>query len=208
MSESVNSGAVLGNPVPTEDAEQSDEEKAEEIPRLECISCTNQFKAEDTIDLECNHVYCIACIDQVFTNACQDFTMFPPKCCKAVITLASVQTSLSREVLLKFQAKQEEHKANNATYCHDVKCAQFIPMKNAKEQVAICPACKKETCCLCKQRRHDDNECPKDQGLEDLKVLAKAKQWRRCPTCKSYVERISGCNHMTCRFVYVDFLEI
>jgi len=127
--------------------------------------------------------------------------MFPPRCCKVAIPLTTVQTYLSRPVLQRFQAKQEENNATDVTYCYDAKCAQFIRVKDAKEQIAVCPLCKKATCCLCKQAQHDDNECPRDKSLEDLKALAAKKRWSRCPKCKSYVSKASGCNHMTCRFV-------
>ena len=31
--------------------------------------------------------------------------------------------------------------------------------------------------------------------------LAKRERWQRCPWCSIYVERINGCDHMTCRLI-------
>ncbi|XP_016651567.1 PREDICTED: probable E3 ubiquitin-protein ligase ARI9 [Prunus mume] len=38
-----------------------------------------------------------------------------------------------------------------------------------------------------------------DQQLEEL---AKNKNWRRCPSCKYYVERRDGCSYIKCRCGY------
>nr|GFB34620.1 probable E3 ubiquitin-protein ligase RNF217 [Tanacetum cinerariifolium] len=40
---------------------------------------------------------------------------------------------------------------------------------------------------------------PNDIMLMDL---AKNKKWRRCPSCKFYVERTDGCLHISCRCGY------
>jgi hypothetical protein len=38
-----------------------------------------------------------------------------------------------------------------------------------------------------------------DDGVVDFEKLLKAQKWQRCPGCRAPIDKISGCNHMTCR---------
>lgn len=42
---------------------------------------------------------------------------------------------------------------------------------------------------------------PELHSAEDaaLMLLAKQGHWKRCPSCRHMVERLTGCNHMVCR---------
>lgn len=44
----------------------------------------------------------------------------------------------------------------------------------------------------------------KDERERDdilLMTLAKNNNWRRCPKCRIFVEKIEGCRYMKCRYV-------
>ncbi|KAJ7622338.1 hypothetical protein FB45DRAFT_1032008 [Roridomyces roridus] len=41
----------------------------------------------------------------------------------------------------------------------------------------------------------EQRESPEDAALHQL---AQGENWRQCPDCGAYIERISGCNHMRC----------
>jgi len=60
---------------------------------------------------------------------------------------------------------------------------------------------------------HDGIKCKAFRNLGDdekgeddltLKKLADKKKWQRCPKCKMYVSRRSGCLLIKCRYVAVQ----
>ena len=72
-----------------------------------------------------------------------------------------------------------------------------------------CPACRRMFCPKCKVPWHPRVKCEEYQKLnkrkrEDLLMtrLAEDRKWKRCPKCKFYVERSSGCHHIACRLVF------
>lgn len=73
---------------------------------------------------------------------------------------------------------------------------------------AECPSCRRMFCAQCKVEWHGEIKCEEFQklfkeegGRGDLMTmeLAEQKNWKRCPHCKMYVERIEGCPHIQCR---------
>ncbi|KAL9828698.1 putative IBR domain, E3 ubiquitin ligase RBR family [Arabidopsis thaliana] len=64
-----------------------------------------------------------------------------------------------------------------------------------------CPSCHRLFCVLCKRF---GNTKKKSSDEDDALVieLAKIKQWRRCPSCKFYVDKVEGCLHIKCRCGY------
>ncbi|CAN1176434.1 E3 ubiquitin-protein ligase RSL1 [Linum perenne] len=70
-----------------------------------------------------------------------------------------------------------------------------------------CPNCKRKMCVKCECAWHDKMTCETYQKLNRegeekmMELLAKLKRWKKCPVCKYYVARRSGCNYIKCRYV-------
>ncbi|KAF2545732.1 hypothetical protein F2Q70_00023761 [Brassica cretica] len=90
-----------------------------------------------------------------------------------------------------------------------------------------CPFCHRLFCAQCKVTWHEGIGCKefqrvgktkkkcrvilngilniakrkeKKKNVDKLLIqLAKKKQWRRCPSCNFYVEKLVGCMHISCR---------
>ena len=61
-----------------------------------------------------------------------------------------------------------------------------------------CWRCTKQICTLCGQTSHDG----KCESMHESKIIAMAKEnkkWTRCTKCGYVLERIDGCDHMTCK---------
>jgi hypothetical protein len=132
----------------------------------------------------------------MFTSACDYPSQYAPACCARKIAVDEVQEFLKPELVELFRAKVVECETEDRTYCSSLQCGTFIPPKTISSDVARCGKCKKTTCTICRYAAHK-GDCPMDYGLQQVKRLAEKMGWQRCHSCKSMVDIIDGCNHMT-----------
>jgi hypothetical protein len=83
----------------------------------------------DLVKSGCEHEYCSKFTQRLFTDACNNESRFPPRCC-GPFALPEVERFLTPGLVELFHAKEEEFGTKYRTYCHDVQCAVFIPPKN------------------------------------------------------------------------------
>ncbi|KAF2498709.1 hypothetical protein BU16DRAFT_536713 [Lophium mytilinum] len=168
---------------------------------IECVACGYEKPAFDVVQLACRpepHVYCRECLEKMFENAMEDKTSFPPTCCRVPIPMEVCHHFFSIAFVERFKKKTIEVGTPNRTYCANLSCGQFIPPKYYEGHLARCPACRGETCRMCKAHGHQ-GLCPDDPSTKGLMDVAAANNWQTCPSCKTMVERTSGCNHIRCR---------
>nr|XP_009783099.1 PREDICTED: protein ariadne-1-like [Nicotiana sylvestris] len=93
-------------------------------------------------------------------------------------------------------------------YCPYERCSKLLIYDHGKKMLheCICPWCQKLFCAQCRVPWHSGRDCYKFQKEEKdreddqkVKLLAENKKWINCPSCKSLVEKVDGCKHMTCR---------
>jgi hypothetical protein len=164
-----------------------------------CVSCLDQFPVPQTTDSPCGHVYCNACMKQLFVNATIDEELYPPRCCGNVIPADIALRLLDYKELQAFSAKGVECNTIDRVYCADISCSTFIPLRSITGDSANCPTCRKVTHTLCKSLEHPDQDCPSDEPLQQVLSLGESEGWRRCFNCRSMVELGRGCNHISCR---------
>lgn len=167
-----------------------------------CIACMDVVATKDTITLDCDpepHTYCRTCLTDLFKSAIYDTTLFPPRCCRAPISLEVSRAVLPKDLIKDFDIKVEELATPNPTYCSNAECAKFIQLKDIKGDVGTCVFCREETCVLCKCKSHG-GLCPSDPHVQLLMDAAKRSKWQQCLRCKNMVELVTGCFHMT--YVY------
>ena len=164
-----------------------------------CVSCLERMPMSQTVNSPCGHVYCNACIRQLFLNATKDEDLYPPRCCGNVVPAGVALRLLSYKELTAFSAKGVECSTIDRTYCADFTCSTFIPPWLITGEEANCPTCGKTTHTLCKSLQHPDQDCPSDEPLQRVLDLGESEGWRRCFNCRTMVELGQGCNHMTCR---------
>lgn len=69
-----------------------------------------------------------------------------------------------------------------------------------------CPLCTKQFCLKCKTEYHTNSTCEQYQqwlqenGRADelFDEFVIGKKYKQCPGCKRWIEKIDGCNHLTC----------
>ncbi|KAI1478009.1 hypothetical protein F4774DRAFT_387462 [Daldinia eschscholtzii] len=175
-------------------------------PLKTCDACGDQKHFAQLARVPCRHEYCRECLTRLFRDASNDESLFPPRCCRQNIPLAKNQVFIDSDVVRHFRQKALEFSTPRRTYCHNQRCARFIPGTNYLHDVATCDECGDQTCMICKGATHD-GDCPEDEQLNQVIQLATEQHWQRCQNCWAMVELNTGCNHMTCRcgfgFCYV-----
>ncbi|VFQ94267.1 unnamed protein product [Cuscuta campestris] len=98
--------------------------------------------------------------------------------------------------------------ASEKFYCPFKDCSALLVDEKAEIEESECPECRRLFCAKCQVPWHSEISCSDFQELnlnerqrEDIQMmnLAQGKEWKRCPNCRIFVERISGCGFMSCR---------
>ncbi|KAI1641893.1 uncharacterized protein F4817DRAFT_354451 [Daldinia loculata] len=175
----------------------------------DCSVCWNEV--EDPVYTECGHVYCLDCFENLCLSAMTQVTATRISCvgdlgrCPKTIGLSELQEHLSsssfEELLEKSLDSYVQHNPHLFSYCPSPDCG-YIYRINAIPKTQMCPSCHVLLCTVC-QAQHGSMTCGdyKDistGGLEALKRLKQAIGIKDCPKCKTPMEKIDGCNHMTC----------
>ncbi|KAL7919313.1 hypothetical protein ACQKWADRAFT_301699 [Trichoderma austrokoningii] len=167
--------------------------------RRRCIVCREDFPFVDTLRCPCSHDYCRGCLSSYISNAINDESIFPPRCCGKAIPLDGVnQIFIPADILGKYRAKELEFSSKDRLYCYRPNCSTFIPTQFIKDEVATCIKCRDKTCTICKGASHA-GDCPKDTETANILRIAGDHGWKRCFQCRRLVELAHGCNHIYCK---------
>ncbi|XP_045787344.1 E3 ubiquitin-protein ligase RSL1-like isoform X1 [Trifolium pratense] len=195
--------------------EESNESSSSSI--IICEICAETKKTEEMFNNQsCSHSFCSECvIKQVETKIHEKIANVscPGLNCKGVLELESCISLLPKELIDKWNDALCEALFCSVPkfYCPFKDCSAMLLDENeGVEDIreSECPFCHRLFCASCHVPWHPGIGCEEyqklnvdERGSDDLVVreLANQKQWRRCPTCKFYVEKNGGCLHITCR---------
>lgn len=114
--------------------------------------------------------------------------------------LINILLSNQPELYEKFNKFKKLHSYNqesNGMWCIKPGCENFIRRIDEKGSKITCDKCKYKMCFLCKNIWHGRRSC--EESLDKQLLIYKKKfPVKKCPKCKSDIEKNSGCNHMTC----------
>ena len=108
------------------------------------------------------------------------------------------------------QSEEQAIPPQERVYCPRITCRRWIHPKNkgTPPGTQVCPHCRAKACCSCGDFAHGPWPCADDEGLMAVLRMAKENKWQRCTRCHFVVEKVDGCNHISCRcgnqFWYVD----
>ncbi|CAM0951491.1 unnamed protein product [Alopecurus aequalis] len=195
-----------------------------EVPTFSCGICMDTLPVFDLFHgLPCRHKFCASCMTTYVEGRirstelpipCPDPAcgmgvedggrgmLHPEKCKKAIDYGAFVDwgTRLAENAL----------PPGRRAYCPNRGCR--VPLETAGEGepvMAACPACGEALCAICGMQWSSDgtglggHDCAKGPDAALLRTLARERRWKECPSCKTFVERIDGCDRMTCRCRFV-----
>lgn len=132
--------------------------------------------------------------------------------CKGSLDLEYCRPILPPEVFEKWGSTLCEAMivGSQRFYCPFKDCSAMLIDDGTEEVVreSECPNCNRMFCAQCKVPWHTGIGCTEFQKLnkderekEDIMFMniAKNNQWRRCPNCRIYVEKWTGCDYIYCR---------
>lgn len=182
-----------------------------------CGICTYTKKSSEMFhnSKACRHVYCSDCIrSHVAAKIRDNLTVVtcPHPDCKGVIGPEVCRSIVPQQVLERWESILCENVVigSEKFYCPFKDCSAMLVKDGDAVGVTSseCPNCNRLFCAQCKVGWHSGIDCREfqsekkgERNPEDLMLidLAKNEKWMRCSKCRFYVEKTSGCLHITCR---------
>ncbi|GER31151.1 RING/U-box superfamily protein [Striga asiatica] len=194
------------------------DQEPENPPQILCEICLEDKDSWQMFENEgCPHTFCYPCTSRHISTKIQEqahHITCPAPNCKSVLTYDTCKFMIPNDTLVKWDRLlcisliPEPHKL----YCPFRDCSALLIYDSLEviEQIR-CLVCRRVFCGECRVPWHSEFSCREFQKLckgknkdnnKILKVLAKKKNWQKCPKCKMYVEKSEGCVHITCRCSY------
>jgi E3 ubiquitin-protein ligase RNF144 len=197
---------------------QSISNQFDEQTEILCEICLENKPTWQMFDIPtCSHTFCYNCTSQHVASKIQEnlkIIKCPGLNCKNILDSNVCRSIVPEEVLVKWDESlcKSLILESQKMYCPFNDCSVMLVNDSNEIITEIkCPLCKRFFCAACKVPWHSDFTCKefekmnaKKKGREEVMVknLAKKKNWRKCPSCKFYVEKAEGCLHITCRCQY------
>lgn len=191
----------------------------------ECPVCTFEYGADRMIELSCKHNYCIACLTQIIDNALREKTtaqmLCPDPDCKRPISEQDTRTitnnnrdkfnEIAHIMTQEWIKRQPGFKQCPTTDCH------YAFLNDGQSAYSMnCPSCNHQYCSGCLRAHSDRISCEQAElvrKLRDDKQATEEKateEWKRqnskkCPQCKTLIERDGGCLYIQCKNCHHEF---
>ena len=178
----------------------------------------NEF--EECYSNQCEHfqrTICDTCIYQnikcLLENVINIDINCPEPNCSAIFyfeTIRSILTMRNNLELFERYDRQLTHQhleqIQDFVWCAYNGCGsgQLHDMGVHSNPMVTCIKCKKRTCAFHRIKWHVGLTCEEYDQMKRLSIDDNTQIWLRkhsknCPQCHSYIQKISGCDHMTCK---------
>ncbi|KAF9529017.1 hypothetical protein CPB83DRAFT_906496 [Crepidotus variabilis] len=164
--------------------------------------------------LGCGHTFCAGCL-QHFLNSAGETKTFPLLCtgseakCGTPISLPFMRRFMSAHAFehlvdVAFTCYLERH-PQELKYCTTPDCKQVYRRQQPPQNIH-CPSCFKTICSACDDEVHEKMSCeesrlyrnPEERDRRNEEFMVQ-NGYKKCPRCSSWIEKIDGCNRMSCR---------
>ena len=192
--------------------------------KSECIVCFAEVVERRNKRKCCSQVVCQDCIKEIIRTSIEDegqshITCPNPECEKGAIGREEILKHISGETKEKYERfrLQEEGGSDkktcpNCCLITEHKLPRRFRRYRAEDVRITCSSCQFEWCYRCHAPWHRDITCKQFQhGEKQFKSWTKATSKKgvanchKCPLCRVYIQKSSGCNHMTCNRCKTEF---
>jgi E3 ubiquitin-protein ligase RNF19A len=148
------------------------------------------------------HVFCRDCVIQYLSVKITESQVLELRCpgdgCRHLISEAQVKAFVPEllQKYQKFKRRAELSKDPSVRWCSHLDCEGVMKGSQQRPHMA-CPVCKREQCFNCGSEWHPGKTC--EQLIDDAyEQWVRGREVQLCPRCKRRIEKVEGCNHMTC----------
>lgn len=188
-------------------------DKIPESDISDCPICICPVELSQIYRLEyCGHAYCRDCLKDQILNAIND-KKFPIECevegCGKDIVIRDINIQIKQRAFTSKRlvtAAVDALVAKNGRsyhYCLTPNC-EMVYKISSNGELFKCPLCSCRICTTCHVQYHDGMSCAmyNSAGRTDESIkkwLSKNPDNRKiCPKCGISIEKLEGCNHVTC----------
>ncbi|KDQ06304.1 hypothetical protein BOTBODRAFT_121686 [Botryobasidium botryosum FD-172 SS1] len=186
--------------------------KSGEASFFYCKICLDRHPAgSGTLVPSCNHRFCGSCLKNYVVSQLEE-NRYPAVCPVCSVDMSEKRPGrITDDIVDRIGLSAKEHEAwaelalaQVSTEISCPKCKTMFRVDRAdydKQTIITCPlrGCGGSWCKVCAQitSPFDLHSCSgADTGV--LERMMAVRDWKRCPGCSIMVEKIGGCDHMTC----------
>ncbi|KAM3135601.1 hypothetical protein pb186bvf_012272 [Paramecium bursaria] len=185
--------------------DKKEQHKNQRKVQFTCRICFSQESVEEKgISLDCDHMFCQECIQEVIQNKINngDFTeeklVCPQQGCTTTIGINIIKNVCGQQAYEKV-LEQRTNRVELIGNDHFVKCPYCSSSYSVPQELMttflMCKGCNKQFCPNGCQKPHQGMTCKQFQAKNAAPVNQDVKQ---CPKCQAPILKNEGCNHMTC----------
>lgn len=176
-----------------------------------CLICFDtELNDENSLKLPCGHIFCKACLDHYLSEKINNALVEHIKCLMAGC-VKPIEESTIKQIVNEMQYKKYMKFKKRATYLSNIKnglipcvfpdCEEWLPYQEGDSQFVRCNY-GHEFCAVCKQLPHPKKKC---KNVEIERITKNNQKIKPCPKCFNLIEKIDGCNHITCSLCKYEF---
>jgi hypothetical protein len=172
-----------------------------------CVVCYCEASVPE--HLGCGHAYCAGCLQHLLASAA-DTKKFPITCigndatCDSPLPIPVIRRLMDNQafqhlVEVAFTCHLEQH-PEEYRYCITPDCKQIYRFR--RKEVWQCPSCLLKVCPTCEEDFHEGLSCEEMRLQRDPALMERLNEslgYRKCPQCSAWIEKLGGCNHITCK---------
>ena len=172
-----------------------------------CLICNEKLTHNEYFSnyINCYHFFCNDCYYNYFKEKIENNNNVakikcPKSGCTNTLFDYFIQNKISNDIslldkYLKFKERRQLMYNPDYQICPYPDCESYV--KKGKNKYVSCIQNGHKFCLKCLKGWHGNESCKidKDKSFESWRNSSNVK---KCPKCKYYVEKIDGCNHMTC----------
>ncbi|KAI0259086.1 hypothetical protein BC834DRAFT_974597 [Gloeopeniophorella convolvens] len=180
---------------------------------FECGVCMEEMPEDSITRLDpCSHAFCRDCV-RTYVASCLKSHKFPilcPTCTAGKGKGKGEVGQVSQPLALDLGLTDEQYsiwtEMEMVTFsvllsCRKCQRSMFVARDEHDEaRILACPLpdCNYAWCKQCQQGINFDGPQHSCDGTSELDHLMKQNGWKYCPTCNTPIQKIDGCNHMSC----------
>lgn len=161
---------------------------------------------------QCIYRHVVAAFDTIFRD---DIRCLEPNCTvifdydaiKNILVGANNKDLFDRYD--RFRLEQQLEQMPDFIWCAHGCGSGQLATDGAANNIVTCVKCRKRTCFIHRTKWHEGLTCTNyDQQINPERQATKqwfAQKTKSCPRCRSPIEKISGCDHMTCSRCQCEF---